>query len=102
MKTTTVSSKHSPGRRNFIKVSATASGGLILGFNWLSACSPSTQGKQAAYDLNAFVEIDADGLVTLIAPNPEIGQGVKTSLPMLVAEELDVDWNKVKIAEAWL
>lgn len=102
MKTITGSSSHSAGRRNFIKVSAAAGGGLVLGFNWLSACSPSSQGADAAYDLNVFVKIDTNGLVTLIAPNPEIGQGVKTSLPMIIAEELDVDWSKVSIGETWL
>lgn len=92
-------------RRNFIKISVTAGGGLVLGFNWLSACNPSSRNgnsSAAEYDLNAFIKIDTDGRVTIMAPNPEIGQGVKTSLPMIVAEELDVDWEQVSIAQAWL
>ncbi|GAA4306675.1 xanthine dehydrogenase family protein molybdopterin-binding subunit [Compostibacter hankyongensis] len=94
---------HTVNRRDFIRVTAAAGGGLVLGFNWLSACSPSSrQAKAAVHDLNAFVKIDTDGLVTIMAPNPEIGQGVKTALPMIVAEELDVDWKKISIVQAGL
>lgn len=91
-------------RRNFLKISVTAGGGLVLGFNWLSACSSgaSSNVPAASYDLNAFIKIDTEGLVTIMAPNPEIGQGVKTSLPMIVAEELDVPWEKVSIKQAGL
>ncbi|WP_257666046.1 xanthine dehydrogenase family protein molybdopterin-binding subunit [Parapedobacter tibetensis] len=88
-------------RRDFIKISAFTGGGLVLGFNVLSSCSPE-RGDGVIHDLNAFVKIDTNGMVTLMNPNPEIGQGVKTSLPMLVAEELDVDWKDVKVEQAGL
>lgn len=88
-------------RRNFIRISAVTGGGLVLGFNFLSSCS-SDQGGAQVFDLNAFVKIDAKGLVTIMSPNPEVGQGVKTSLPMLVAEELDVDWKGIKVEQAGL
>jgi len=88
-------------RRDFIRISTLAGGGLVLGFELLSSCAPKkTEGKSV--DLNAFVKIDENGQVTIMSPNPEIGQGIKTSLPMLVAEELDVDWKDIQIEQAGL
>lgn len=89
-------------RRSFFKVSAAAGGGLLIGFNWLSACSPSATEKaaQILFEPNAFLKIASDGFVTIMAPNPEVGQGIKTALPMIVAEELDVDWKKVIVVQA--
>ncbi|MRG45664.1 molybdopterin-dependent oxidoreductase [Chitinophaga sp. SYP-B3965] len=86
-------------RRNFLRITALTGGGLILGFNSLSASSPE---QEQSFDLNAFIKIDAKGKVTIMSPNPEIGQGVKTSLPILIAEELDVDWKNVQIQQAGL
>ena len=81
-------------RRCFLKVSALAGGGLLLGlYDTPAADLPS-------FSPSAFIRIDADGSVTVMAKNPEIGQGVKTSLPMIIAEELDVDWSNVRIVQA--
>ncbi|KAA2238760.1 xanthine dehydrogenase family protein molybdopterin-binding subunit [Chitinophaga agrisoli] len=89
-------------RRNFLKIGATAGGGLLIGMEWLAACHPGASGPATMQTLNAFIRIGTDGLITIMAPNPEIGQGVKTALPMIVAEELDVDWKKVIIEQAAL
>ena len=88
-------------RRNFIRIGALTGGGLILGFDFLASCSPEKESGQIV-GLNAFVKIGTDGKVTIMSPNPEIGQGVKTSLPMLVAEELDVDWKLICVEQAGL
>ena len=97
--------KTSIGRRSFLKTSAAAGGGLIISFSWLAACDSA--GKKAAltlpkewFDFNAFIKIGENGLVTIKCPNPEFGQGVKTSMPMIVAEDLDVDWNQVVVEMA--
>ncbi|MFK7848238.1 MAG: molybdopterin cofactor-binding domain-containing protein [Rhodothermales bacterium] len=90
-------------RRSFLKASAVAGGGMMLGFNW--ACMPGPQVKgtpDAWYNVNAFLKIGDNGLVTIMSPNPEIGQNVKTAMPMIVAEELDVDWNDVIVEQAGL
>lgn len=87
-------------RRGFLQVTAAAGGGLLLG-TWLEpalASRPPTLGNDP-FVPNAFIRITADGTVTIIAKNPEIGQGVKTSLPMTIAEELDVRWEDVRIEQ---
>jgi isoquinoline 1-oxidoreductase beta subunit len=92
-------------RRSFLKVSAAAGGGIMIGFNWLMSCAPSQEKAGLAlpdewFDINAFLKIGNNGVVTIFSPNPEIGQNVKTSMPMIVAEELDVDWGNVLVEQA--
>lgn len=91
-------------RRNFIKTSALAGGGILIGFNIVTACKEAAKppvdiSKLNFQDFNAFIKIAENGYVTIFSPNPEIGQGVKTSMPMIIAEELDVPWNHVSVAQ---
>jgi isoquinoline 1-oxidoreductase beta subunit len=102
--------KTSYNRRSFLKVSALSGGGMLLSISGLSGFtsaagssavgSPQANLAPAWNELNGFVKITADNVIKIMAPNPEGGQGVKTSLPMIVAEELDVDWNMVVIEQA--
>ncbi len=91
-------------RRIFLKASAAAGGGLMLSLSVPLAASAAIDAVAGAArnlpSLNAFVRIAPDGVVTIMAKNPEIGQGIKTMLPMLIAEELDVDWKDVRIEQA--
>lgn len=88
-------------RRFFLKTSAVTGGGLLLGFHVMGKNPENLQlADPAIFEPNAFVKISPEGLITIMAPNPEVGQGVKTSLPMLVAEELDVEWEKVNVEQA--
>lgn len=90
-------------RRSFIKASLAGGGGLMLSFSWLAACSPIDAAKampSAWFDLNAYLSIADNGEVTIMSPNPEVGQNVKTSMPMIVADELDVDWKNVIVKQA--
>ena len=94
-------------RRNFIRTTALASGGLLIGFNFFNSCKeavvpPVDVSKLNFNDFNAFIKIADNGYVTIFSPNPEIGQGVKTSMPMLIAEELDVPWEHVTVAQGAL
>ncbi len=97
--------KTSYNRRSFLKASALSSGGFMLGFSWMASCTPPTVEEVASlpkewFDINAFLKIADNGLVTIMSPNPEIGQNVKTAMPMIVAEELDVNWDDVKVEQA--
>jgi isoquinoline 1-oxidoreductase subunit beta len=91
-----------PSRRAFLKTGAAVGGGLLLHavMPGLARAAGAESEAHGAMMLNAFVSITPDGSVTIIAKNPEIGQGVKTMLPMLIAEELDVDWQDVRTAQA--
>ena len=88
-------------RRDFLRVSAIAGGGLLIASYLEPLEAAAAAGHAGAGDaaLNAFIRITPDGIVTIIAKNPEVGQGVKTMLPMLIAEELDVEWAQVRIEQ---
>ena len=93
---------HGVTRRSFLRVSALAGGGLVIG-TWLDFGKAAAEpGVLEDFAPNAFIRITPDGVVTLTAKNPEIGQGVKTMLPMLIAEELDVDWRSVVVEQGSL
>jgi isoquinoline 1-oxidoreductase beta subunit len=87
-------------RRTFLQVSAIGGGGMLLGLYLKPSLFAQGQAARVVPVPNSFIRIAPDGIVTIIAKNPEIGQGVKTSLPMLIAEELDVDWKDVKVEQA--
>ncbi len=94
-------------RRNFLRTSSLASGGLLIGFNLFTACKSDVKPPIDLADLNyndfnAFIKIAKNGAVTIFSPNPEIGQGVKTAMPMIIAEELGVAWDKVLVEQGAL
>ena len=88
-------------RRAFIKVSALAGGGLLVGTYLRFGASEAFAESLAAdnFTPNAFISISPTGAISIIAPNSEMGQGIKTSLPMIVAEELDVSFEQVTIVQ---
>lgn len=92
------------GRRSFIKRSALATGGFAIGFSWLYSCEQTPKMvlelPDEWFNFNGYLKIGDNGVVTIMSPNPEIGQNVKTSMPMIVAEELDMDWAKVIVEQA--
>lgn len=97
--------KNSFSRRSFLKTSALASGGMLIGFNLFNACKSDVELpvdlSQLNYkDFNAYIKISPEGKVTIYSVNPEIGQGVKTAMPMIIAEELDVAWDDVYVVQA--
>ncbi|MBS1545217.1 MAG: xanthine dehydrogenase family protein molybdopterin-binding subunit [Bacteroidetes bacterium] len=91
-------------RRSFLKVTAMAGGGMMLSFSWLAGCKPTPEEAMSMpkewFELNSYIKIGENGLVTLMSPNPEFGSNVKTSMPMILAEELDVDWKNVMVEQA--
>jgi len=93
---------HDIDRRRFLTVGALAGGGMLIGMHVrLGKLDAEALSAASAADFtpNVFISISPNGAVTLIAPNSEMGQGAKTSLPMIIAEELDVAWEKVTIAQ---
>lgn len=91
-------------RRSFLQSTALIGGGMMLGFSWLTGCQLSPEESLSMpeewFDINAYLKIGENGLVTILSPNPEGGQNIKTAVPMIVAEELDIDWEKVIVEQA--
>lgn len=99
---TTVNTKMN--RRSFLKASALAGGGMMLSFAWLAGCKPTEEEMMGLpkewFELNSYIKIGENGAVTLYSPNPEFGSNVKTTMPMILAEELDTDWKHVFVEQA--
>lgn len=87
-------------RRNFIQQTALFTSVFTLGFDWFESKGASMAIANEPGRFNAFLSIDALGKIRLYSPNPEIGQGIKTAFPVVVAEELDVDWKQVEVLQA--
>ena len=88
-------------RRSFLRVSALAGGGMLVAAYLEPIARVAAQGgAPQAFVPSAFIKISADNVVTIISKNPEIGQGIKTSLPMILADELGVPWSSIRIEQA--
>lgn len=93
-------------RRIFIRNLSVSGGGLVLGIGYIQSgfAQPAsiTEGssKENFIPLNGYIKIDSSGKIKLMSPNPEAGQNIKTAMPMILAEELDVDWDQVIVEQA--
>lgn len=95
-------SKSTQSRRAFLKSSLMAGGGLMISFTWLSRAGLAETPKDMALpqqwnELTGYIKITPDNIIKILNPNPEFGQNVMTSLPMIVAEELEADWKKIVV-----
>lgn len=96
-----MSTQNSFNRRSFLKVSSLAGGGLMISFSSLAGLlTGSEMAGDKVLELNSYIKINENGQVTLVSSNPEFGSNVKTSMPMILAEELDVDWKDVIVEQA--
>jgi isoquinoline 1-oxidoreductase subunit beta len=89
-------------RRAFLKLSAISGTGLLLGISLINSKNSIAAAKieLTSFEPSAFLKIGSDNRITIMAKNPEIGQGVKTSLPQIIAEELEVEWDKIEVLQA--
>jgi isoquinoline 1-oxidoreductase beta subunit len=91
-------------RRSFLKVSSLTGGGMLLSFNWFAGFAATPGGTKDPvkewFELNSYIKITKNGEVTLMSPNPEFGSNVKTSMPMILADELDINWKDVIVEQA--
>ncbi len=89
-------------RRDFLKIGLVTGGGLVLGFKWSTSFALEAPDGLASEQVtfNSYLSISPDDIVTIYSPNPELGQNIKTSFPMVVAEELEADWSKVRVVQA--
>ncbi|GKY89568.1 xanthine dehydrogenase family protein molybdopterin-binding subunit [Sinisalibacter aestuarii] len=81
-------------RRNFLKITTSAAGGLMIGINIPTGARAAADGS--AVEVNAWLTIDPDNVVSIVTPQTEMGQGAFTAVPLMVAEELDIPWENVR------
>ena len=86
-------------RRQFVKIAGAASAGLAIGLR-LEGAAPKSAPPAPPVELGPFVHVAPDGSVTVYVSKSDMGQGVRTALPMIVAEEMDADWTKIKVVQA--
>lgn len=94
-------------RRTFLKSSSLAGGGMLLGFSWMMSCKDDAMAVTESVPedwvkVSGYIKIASDGMITIMSPNPEGGQNVKTSMPMIIAEELNAPWKDVIVEQAAL
>lgn len=92
-------------RRSFLKVSSLSGGGFMLGISWLASGKPeetlsALNVEPVWQELTSYIKITPENVIKIFSPNPEFGQNVMTSLPMLIAEELDVDFKSIVVEQA--
>ena len=90
-------------RRSFIKISALAGGGMLIGLYTQPELLSQQRGGPAPVtpiNPNTYIKVHPDNTFTIVAKNPETGQGIRNSLPMIIADEFDIDWKQVKIEQA--
>ncbi|MCY3795106.1 MAG: molybdopterin-dependent oxidoreductase, partial [Gammaproteobacteria bacterium] len=88
-------------RREMLKVTAVAGGGVLLQATLpMAAASPPDDVLVGSQELNVYVQIDRDGQITIYSSIPEMGQGIKTTLPMIIAEEMGARWEDVEVIDA--
>jgi len=91
-----------------MKIATAAGGGLLLGFYWNGSQASVLEGvptgalAEGEIGFNSYLSISPNNVITIFSPNPELGQNIKTTFPMIVAEELDADWSKVQVLQAAL
>ncbi len=86
-------------RRGIFKLSAAAGAGLVIAFAWTPKAAEAAAAAKE-FVPNSFVRVAPDGVITIICKGPEIGQGIKTAFPLIIAEELDAAWGDVKVEQA--
>src|SRR5690554_4963678 len=87
-------------RRSFLQVTAVAGGGVMIGLVVPNSLAQGPRGGGAPPTYDTYITIHPDNTFTIVAKNPETGQGIRNALPMIIADELDVDWSQVKIQQA--
>jgi len=88
------------GRRSFLKLTGLAGGGLALAFYLEGGTQALAAQAGSEFAPNGFIQISPDGSILIYSKNPEIGQGIKTAFPMIIAEELDADWEDVRVEQS--
>ena len=91
---------HNMSRRSFVKNIGLASGGLILAGSTYLYFDKKKPENKIEFNPNLFVQLNSDGSLILIASRSEMGNGVRTSLTSVIADEMDADWNKVTVKQA--